>query len=794
MFKKILNINNMGVFNDFDWDNSVRDKDNNIVEFKKVNILYGRNYSGKTTLSRIFRSLEKNELPIKYENPQFSVQDDNKSIAQGSLDQNDKTVRVFNKDFVKENLRFIIDDDGEINSFAVLGEENTQIQEKIENIKSELGSENEETGFYEKLKFAKEQSTQSKEEEDEAEYSLTEKLRNKAREIKNKNSQFGDVNYDLTKIKKDIENIRALPYSKTDIDEVSQLQNLLKDESNEKIPDLEDFDLKFEMLAEKAKTLIEQKISISEPIQELLNDNLLQKWAREGRDLHKDKRESCGFCGNPLPSNLWNKLDKHFNEDSEFLRKEIENLVRKIENEEQHIPNLVKINQQDFYSKFKTTVNEIEYRFNQKSTAYLETLQSLKSQLTTRKNDITRNLTFQMPKSITSELLKIQDEWNNVIEKNNMYSSKLSSTQEKAKNTLRLNEAHKFISDIGYDAERKKIEQLKDKARKNKKIYEEKQKLVVHKKEELTKLNNQLGDETKGADRVNELLGSYFGYNFLSLAAIKSEDASPSTHKFEIRRGEEKAYNLSEGECSLIAFCYFIARLGDSDTKDSKPIIWIDDPVSSLDSNHIFFIFGLIYNKIVESEQYEQLFISTHDLDFLKYLKRISTDHTGSGNNKKKIREFFLVERQDDISTISIMPNYIKQHVTEFNYLFHQIYKCAYSDVNDKNYHCFYSFGNNARKFLEIFLYYRYPNMDEFKKKLTKFFGKDQIPQIITGRINNEYSHLSGSLERGSHPVEVPEMQKTAKLILQKIANCNQDQYQALLESIGESETTHEDK
>ena len=59
MFKKILNINNMGVFNDFDWDNSVRDKGNNIVEFKKVNILYGRNYSGKTTLSRIFEHWKK---------------------------------------------------------------------------------------------------------------------------------------------------------------------------------------------------------------------------------------------------------------------------------------------------------------------------------------------------------------------------------------------------------------------------------------------------------------------------------------------------------------------------------------------------------------------------------------------------------------------------------------------------------------------------------------------------------------------------------------------------------------
>ena len=56
--KKIDLIKNMAVFRDFRWSSSVRDVGNNIAEFKQINILYGRNYSGKTTLSRIFRALE----------------------------------------------------------------------------------------------------------------------------------------------------------------------------------------------------------------------------------------------------------------------------------------------------------------------------------------------------------------------------------------------------------------------------------------------------------------------------------------------------------------------------------------------------------------------------------------------------------------------------------------------------------------------------------------------------------------------------------------------------------------
>ena len=55
--KRIASIKDMAVFQDFRWASSVRDEGNNVAEFRKINILYGRNYSGKTTLSRIFELL-----------------------------------------------------------------------------------------------------------------------------------------------------------------------------------------------------------------------------------------------------------------------------------------------------------------------------------------------------------------------------------------------------------------------------------------------------------------------------------------------------------------------------------------------------------------------------------------------------------------------------------------------------------------------------------------------------------------------------------------------------------------
>ena len=98
MITKITKINNLAVFKDFEWDKVVRDsKGNNISKFTKVNIIYGRNYSGKTTLSRIVRSLETKKLSEKYESPDFGVEfDSNYKITLKNIEKQKQIICVFN--------------------------------------------------------------------------------------------------------------------------------------------------------------------------------------------------------------------------------------------------------------------------------------------------------------------------------------------------------------------------------------------------------------------------------------------------------------------------------------------------------------------------------------------------------------------------------------------------------------------------------------------------------------------------------------------------------------------------
>ena len=154
MIRKIANISNFGVFDEFNWDTAVRDKGNNIVTFKKFNIIYGRNYSGKTSLSRIFRSLEKGHLPQKYLNVNFEIScDNNRRITINGLDSHSLDIRVYNEDFVKENLSFLINDEGEIQPFAVLGEKNIEIEKQINEREERLGNEERKIGLKYELKL-----------------------------------------------------------------------------------------------------------------------------------------------------------------------------------------------------------------------------------------------------------------------------------------------------------------------------------------------------------------------------------------------------------------------------------------------------------------------------------------------------------------------------------------------------------------------------------------------------------------------------------------------------------------
>lgn len=802
MIKKISKIKNFAVFRDFEWDRCVKAEDGNPQEFREINIIYGRNYSGKTSLSRILRAFETGAISEKYTNPVFTLSlEDGITLDQSKLKEHGLSLRIFNEDFVRENLRFISNPDEDIEPFAVLGENNNKLEAEIHALEQELGSEEplQETGLYakkvSKKTVADTASNSHRSAQQELDRLLTPKATGGQESIKYNSAKFGDQNYNRPKIEKDLSLVSNTTYQPLQNEKAEDLKKLLEERALPEIPELPNFDSNLHQLAEKAKTLLEREIGKSDKIQELLMDAVMNRWVQEGRTLHKNKRDTCGFCGNKISSERWTELNQHFDKESEEYEKQLDALISEVATDLEHIAKYFTLTRGKFYTRFHRAFEEIEKELKQCVSDYADCLKSIETQLKKRKDSILQSMEFSPVTDSSEALANAVVGMNQLLIEANKFTESLQDEQSDARSKLRLQEVYQFSKTIEYSKKLEIIKDLEEKRNIASKELTAIEEQIQSKKHSITAKRRQLNDEEEGARKVNDYLTHYFCHGFLKLESLEKEDPESGQKRirFQVMRGDKVAHHLSEGECRLLAFCYFMAKLEDIETKGVKPILWIDDPISSLDGNHVFFVYSLLKAKVVDEGVFTQVFVSTHNLDFLKYLKRFRGCFINSrGKNQEYSRNFFLINRTGEDSEIRLMPKHLRDYVTEFNFLFHQIYKCASADESDElDAGVFYNFGNNARKFLEIFLYFKFPDSSADLEKLERFFGQGRVPAILTDRINNEYSHLSGGLERGSSPVVVPEMQSVARQIIEGLKR-DEGQFNALLKSVGESLTVTE--
>ena len=773
------------MFNNYVWDTAIGKSES----FQKLNIIYGRNYSGKTTLARIFKCIEDKCIHSDYTDCDFSITlNDGKVVTHKNFADfgAEKKMRVYNTDFISENLSWLHNNDGTIKPFTILGAKNVELDKKIKDIEDKLGTEDDKKNLlYTALEKNGAYLKASKSFED-LKTDLNTKLTNKAKLIKTNTATFNIPVYTFTHISGDIP--KATENAILTEEQEEEKKKLLKEESKNNIARLPETKPNFSLYYSQTEAILSRQIKPSQPIADLINDSLLQEWVRQGIDKHKDKRETCGFCGNALPSNLWEKLDAHFSKESEDLRKELKDLIEALETAKNSLSAFMTLEKDSFYSTVNSKYDDLSKKWVSAAKAYSKSIDKLIAQLKEREKDIFKERKIDEVKDESDTIVEILKELNFLIDENNLKTKTLATDQVKARLDLRLSEVAKFLKDIDYKKYVGEIEKLRvaceaaDKEKKGTQVE------IDAMLEEKRTLEAQAKDESKGAELVNQHLNHFFGHGELKLV----EETESGIMKFKISRDNCDAKNLSEGECSLISFCYFIAKMEDEMKEAANSenlVIYIDDPISSLDSNHIFFMFSLIESIIAKPKKYGQLFISTHNLDFLKYLRRLTIPKYKPDENSKSkpsISHFMIERKSKDKTLIVLSPEYLKNYITEFNYLFNEIYLCSTSDSTTIGHHYQYNFGNNMRKFLEAYLFYKYPSHHlTLDQRLEKFFDNDQVTINLINRVVNEYSHLGEHVDRSLEPIDIDAISKIAKAVVGKIEINDPNQYAALLESIG---------
>lgn len=783
-----VDIQSFGLYNNYNWNTEI----GNNETFRRLNIIYGRNYSGKTTLSRIFKCLEDNTVHKNYTGCNFTITFSDTSVSSHNQLENNFKIRVYNSDFVKANLSWLHNEDGTINPFTILGAKNIEIDKKIKAIESILGGISAEKGLMFQYSEKEKQLTKEKADHKLLFDALEEKLRKKANDsIKVDTSLFTPTTfkktYSISDIKSDISKIA--PDASTYIlspEDIEQKKQFLKEVFMPNINYISESKPNFSSYYNQAKDLIEKKIRPNKPITELLQDNVLQEWVRQGIDKHKDKRTTCGFCANPLPKDLWDQLDAHFSKESEELRTGLEKHYEQVLKAEGNLASFIKLNKDQFYPSLQSKLEEVYESWHSAVKSYGDNLKLIAAELDNRKKNIFVEITISEIHDVSENILDCIKNFNVLIKEHNVKTETLATDQQKTRQSLREAAVSQFLTDINYQEEVLKIQNAETAYKKTEKELSEIKENTSKLSEEKRFLETQAKDESKGAELVNQHLTHFFGHNELKL---KAEGEAPNV-KFKILREEKDASNLSEGESSLISFCYFVAKMEDElkEIDSRQLIIYVDDPISSLDSNHIFFMFSLIESIIAKPCRYGQLFISTHNLDFLKYLKKLTVPKykpQANSNDKPDLKHFIIDRKNRDRTLLKIAPDYLKHYITEFNYLFKQIYQCASSDTATISYEYQYNFGNNMRKFLEAYLFYKYPSHKMSNdQKIRKFLNEDNISITLINRVINEYSHIGEQFERGMEPVDIDEICKISKIVIEKIKKNDPDQYDALVQSI----------
>ncbi|EOI6145608.1 AAA family ATPase [Campylobacter coli] len=789
---------NFGSYENFTWDDELE-------EFKTINIFYGRNYSGKTTLSRIARSFELKKHNEDFLDGNFKIKlEDGSFLTQNDVINSNLDIRVYNSDFVKENLNYLYDKKGNIKGFKSIGVEQKDIKESIEKREEILKTRNEKLKDIQanRENISKTQQAKIK--------TLNEKLIDKAKLVKSEPNLIKQgSNYDKRNLENDLieikDNINAYILNN---EEQNQLIKILEDKEKQNINFKNTFKKdNFQNILKSSLEILEKEVIIKENL-----TSELRKWLEEGLEFHKEhsSAQQCKFCNNPLTLERIAWIENNIKDDSgekEQIEKELKDLLDNFESYRLESKNLLLgIEYENFYSNYKDDFIKAKEKLEENITKYNKELLKIEEKLKQKQKDVFTPIKLENINDFSDEILQILNQIENLCKENNEYTKNLLSNQDEAREKLRLNEVAKFAKDSDCFTKQNDIEKLKENINTLEKSIATQDKKINLLNKRIEKYKEKLSNLETSTSNINKYLKSYFGHNMLELKA-KKDDKGQLNGEFEILRNGKQAKNLSEGECSLVAFCYFVASLEDVKTKDKNPIIWIDDPISSLDNNHIFFIFSVIENKIVEKDSFKQFFISTHNLDFLKYTKRLKKIKPKQNENSKTKYEFpqyYFIERgvkkSIETSEIKKLPKCLEKYTTEFNYLFEQIYKFKNIDNTyneDLKISLVYNFGNNLRKFLEIYLFFKYPNeIKSLDKELIKRFFNDtyqsdnidENQKIIAGVINryqNEYSHLREVLSRGMQPIDIEEAKKIAEFILETIEQNDKQQYKALVESIG---------
>lgn len=713
MLKNIQRIKGFGIFDDYA-------KPPVIADFAEKNVIYGWNYSGKTTISRLFNVLQTKTLPSDCHGAKFSLTDHaGTTITELSLGTSAKSVAVFNSDFVSRNLSW----DGEaFLPILLLGDDSIEAEKRISAFEA----------LIQRCRhgFATKRSAITA-----VDNAITEGKTLVAKQIKttlNIVEAFNAVH--LTQV------LTAIGIDDEDhllnADQLAADLVLALTPEKDKLPAVQKVSLTVQLntIRELATNLFAKTPSLSSTIEYLTTHPNVSEWVEFGLHLH-DQTNSCEFCGNKLDENRMLALRAHFSKDLLSHKQELQTLERKILAAKIEDPQK---KEAEFNSQFREQLKPIAIQLKSAVSTYNGELDSLNCLCAAKlKSPFTPQVVSPGSTTTQSDVEEAASALNQLIAGNNVISENFTAERKNSALRLRRHYAAQFLLDYKVT----EGELRKSRWKKHQKRYTD---VANQMKIEVQALQATINRAQKGREKMNERIAGLLGSESIQISVVKVADED----RFQLTRQGNVAKNMSEGEKTAIAFAFFLTKLQEVKSLQNL-IVYIDDPISSLDSNHIFQVFSIIKTAFFCQEEpgradsawtttCRQLFLSTHNFEFFSLLKKLPC--------KKNRSRYYLVKRVSPTrSTLMDLPESILRHSSEYHYLFSVIYN-FYNSAVKTDIELLLSLPNAVRRFLELYTYSKIPRADStVEQRSAILFGAEGSSRIT--KVLHHFSHLE-SIER----------------------------------------------
>jgi wobble nucleotide-excising tRNase len=703
MLKGIKKIKGLGVYGDY---SSAPET----AEFGIKNLIYGWNYSGKTTLSRLFAHLERGDYDPDITGYSFLFDTNTGNVTEANAKTCGHVVRVFNTDFIHANLNF---SGSPSRPILLLGSESEETQKEIARLTQMRGRV---------IQAIANQQKAAKADAD----ALAEARRLAAAATKAALS-LTDI-YTATQMAPDIQTVSpSMADYKLTPGQLEADTKLARTSDQDALPPVAKVTAK-SVLAElwkRAGTLVAETPEVANAIQYLTENPLMANWVELGLNLHEHK-EDCEFCGNKLAAGRLDALRAHFSEAQADFKLKLQAFLQDASDARL---NFVELNplqvSAQFRDRFSAANEAVKKAADSHDAAVATLLAEVEAKIT---SPFVSRTVPKMPEGVVDAWIQAGAQIDAVIIEHNKVADHFHAEKANAIKRAKWHYAHEFVETQKIDDRAKKQVQWKARVQKLQELSDaiDKDKLDHEAK---------ISQAQKGREEINRRIETLLGSDSVQIAVTKFN----AEERFKlVRRDGTTAKHLSEGEKTAIAFSFFLTKLQEIKEFD-KAIVFIDDPISSLDSNHIFQVNAIIKEVFFEQApgsgewktKCKQVFLSTHNFEFFGLLREIGV------TSQKKVRNYLVRRLSPTSSTLMNMPDSMAKYSSEYHFLFSVLDE--FQKAPDKtDFKVLMHVPNAVRRFVELYTYAKYPD-GSVDTRADRLFGPEKSKRIL--KVLHYFSH-----------------------------------------------------